>query len=111
MSTPQQLLVILSCSDTLMWYRDLVGQTAPLIRYVPEQAAWLSRERCGYINIIKVCDAAPMPIGYRKLDPAEIIQHRDLLLDAKAPEPWQCVPLVMLGAAAGQCIVIRAAQA
>lgn len=54
----QKKLQILKCSDSMMWYRDMVGETVVLARpanYDPE--VYWSREPAGYINIIHKADA------------------------------------------------------
>ena len=48
-------LKILKCSDSLMWYNDLVGQVVPYIREYDD--CYLSREPAGFLNIIKLTDA------------------------------------------------------
>jgi hypothetical protein len=48
-------LLITQCSDSLMWYRNLVGSTVPFLRQYDD--CYMSREPAGYTNIIKLCDA------------------------------------------------------
>lgn len=48
-------LKIIKCSDSLMWYRNMVGQTVPLLREHPD--CYMSREPDGYANIVKREDA------------------------------------------------------
>lgn len=48
-------LLIKKCSDSMLWYRDLVGQTVPMIKEVDE--GYLSREPAGYTNIVRREDA------------------------------------------------------
>lgn len=48
-------LRITKCSDSLLWYADLVGQQVPLVREIPE--GYLSREPGGFTNIVRKEDA------------------------------------------------------
>jgi hypothetical protein len=51
-------LKIIKCSDSMMWYRDMVGQIITLAK--PEHAdldVYWSREPAGYINIVNKQDA------------------------------------------------------
>lgn len=48
-------LLITGCSDSLLWYSNMVGQTVPLLREYPD--CYMSREPEGYANIIKKYDA------------------------------------------------------
>ena len=48
-------LLIKKCSDTMMWYRDKVGQTVPYEGEWPE--GYKSREDAGYLNIVRFEDA------------------------------------------------------
>ena len=48
-------LKIISCSDSLMWYRDHVDTIVPLLRVYSD--VYLSREPAGYSNIIHLRDA------------------------------------------------------
>lgn len=51
-------LKIIKCSDSMMWYRDKVGEIVTLAK--PEHAdseVYWSREPAGYINIVKKRDA------------------------------------------------------
>lgn len=48
-------LKILSCSDPMLWYAKLIGETVPLLRI--EHSEYISREPAGYINIVKKTDA------------------------------------------------------
>lgn len=51
-------LKIIQCSDSMMWYRDRVGDTVVLARpadYDPD--VYWSREAAGYLNIIHKRDA------------------------------------------------------
>jgi len=57
-------LKIISCSDSMMWYRDKVGEVVPLAK--PEHAdpdIYWSRERAGYINIVYKRDAEVVEVS------------------------------------------------
>ena len=56
-----QALKIVRCSDTLMWYRDKVGETVPLVRKYDD--CYMSREPAGYLNIIRLDDAEIVEIS------------------------------------------------
>jgi len=49
------MLKIITCSDSLMWYRDLVGQEVPLLREYDD--CYMSREPTGFANIVRKQDA------------------------------------------------------
>lgn len=48
-------LRITACSDSSLWYRDLVGQVVPFLRTWPE--GYASREPGGYTNFVRFEDA------------------------------------------------------
>jgi hypothetical protein len=48
-------LLITKCSDSLLWYRDLVGEYVPLLREYDD--CYMSREPAGYANIVRKEDA------------------------------------------------------
>lgn len=48
-------LKIIKCSDSLMWYSNLVGQVVPYVREYSD--CYMSREPAGYLNIVKLEDA------------------------------------------------------
>ena len=48
-------LKIIACSDSLLWYSDLVGQIVPLLREYDD--CYMSREPSGFANIVKKQDA------------------------------------------------------
>lgn len=50
-----QELKILKCSDSHMWYSNLVGQTVPLLREYED--CYMSREPEGFANIVRKEDA------------------------------------------------------
>lgn len=47
-------LRITQCSDSALWYKDLVGSVVPLLAV--ESDCYLSREPSGYTNIVKLED-------------------------------------------------------
>lgn len=51
----KRALRITRCSDPLMWYARLVGQTVPLLGHWPE--GFKSREPAGHVNLVKYWDA------------------------------------------------------
>lgn len=54
---PKRELLIIKCSDSLMWYAGKVGQRVPYIRTIPSEGIHISREPAGYTNIVKMSDA------------------------------------------------------
>lgn len=48
-------LRIKKCSDSLLWYANLVGKDVPFIRELPE--GYLALEPAGYTNIVLKSDA------------------------------------------------------
>lgn len=46
-----RVIYIEKCSDSQLWYRELVGKTVPYIRVIDE--GYLSREPAGYTNIVR----------------------------------------------------------
>ena len=48
-------LKIINCSDSLMWYRDKVGQEVELLYKIGD--CYMSREDSGLANIVLVKDA------------------------------------------------------
>jgi len=53
-------LKIIQCSDSMLWYANLVGQEVPLLKEVDE--GWLSEEPDGYTNIVRRSDAQVIEI-------------------------------------------------
>lgn len=56
-------LKILKCSDSLMWYNNLIGQIVPYVREYHD--CYMSREPAGFLNIVKLQDAE---IIYEEID-------------------------------------------
>jgi len=57
-------LKIISCSDSMMWYRNKVGEVVTLAK--PEHAdpdIYWSREPAGYLNIVKKRDAEVIEVS------------------------------------------------
>lgn len=87
-------LQIIQCSDSLMWYRDLVGAIVPY-RYTSLDTH-MSAEPAGYANIVKIVDAMiiDVPDGYQfytKQTPESSVlseRVRELMVEAgyAAPE-------------------------
>ena len=50
-----KVLLIIDCTDALLWYRDKIGQHVPFVR--EEDDCYLSREDEGYVNIVFKKDA------------------------------------------------------
>ena len=50
-----KMLLIKSCRDTMMWYRDKVGEYVPYLATFND--CYMSREPAGYSNIVKLEDA------------------------------------------------------
>lgn len=51
---PVPRLFIERCSDSAMWYKELVGQIVPL-RFQDEEGFW-ANEPAGYLNVVKLSD-------------------------------------------------------
>ena len=49
------MLKIIKCSDSLLWYSNLVGQCVPYLREYEE--CYMSREPDGFANIVRKEDA------------------------------------------------------
>jgi len=63
-----RMLKIESCSDRLMWYRDMVGETVPLVRAENFDAnSYITRDRDGYTNIVLKSDASLVPLSEQML--------------------------------------------
>lgn len=82
-----QHLIILRCPDTSLWYRAMVGRSVPLLRNLPSERAWLSREQSGLTNIVRHGDALPLPIGFAAAPHDSLIQHGDLIHDGAQLSP------------------------
>lgn len=96
-------IVITRCSDSLMWYRDLVGYMVPVVRDLPNEGCWLSRERSGLLNIVKHRDAIALPNGYDAADPETCLQLQDLILINKL---WTSPKLEQIGTTVrGHCAI------
>ena len=53
-------LLIIKCSDSLMWYQDKVGETVQLVREYED--CYMSREPAGYLNVVRLQDAQVVEI-------------------------------------------------
>lgn len=49
-------LLITSCTDSLMWYRDHIGRIVPLLPRGETSREFLSIEPAGYTNIVMKYD-------------------------------------------------------
>ena len=76
--THGQTLLVVSCSDSLYWYRCSIGKAFPLLRDAGQD--WLSREHSGLTNIIDKRDAVVIPSGYSLVEPSGLMQRADLML-------------------------------
>lgn len=57
-------LKIIDCTDPMMWYRDMVGETVTLARHPDvDQDVYWSREPAGYLNIVHKKDAEVIEIA------------------------------------------------
>lgn len=98
------LLLIIGCTDPLMWYAHLVGHTVPLVRDLPADGCWLSVEPAGLTNIVKHADAARVPDGYTRARPGTVMQQQDLIFEYGR---WRAPCLEQLGATADGLLVVR----
>ncbi len=73
-------LLILSCSDPLLWYRSHIGCLATIVRDLPNEGCWLAREPGGFANIVKHIDAICVPEGFTPATDPLLIERGDLLL-------------------------------
>jgi len=104
-------LLILTCSDHLMWYRHLVGQLVPLVQgLLPEPGCYWSREASGMVNVVKQTDAAPTPSGYSPTRPQDLIQRGDLIAQPSAQGIWRAPTLQEIGKPCEGRVVIRNAS-
>lgn len=97
-------LIITGCHDPLMWYRNLIGKTVPLVRDLPSDQSWLSREPSGLTNIVRHRDALPLPTGWQAAANDTHFQQRDMVL---INGYWKQPALEQIGQPIGQHIVIR----
>ena len=101
-------LIIVACTDPLMWYRDLVGTAVPLLRDMPRELCWLSRDADGLTNVVKHSDAVPMPSGFRQLQPTELLHHRDFVLGpGRVTHEWHVATPEQIGTAVGLRLAMR----
>jgi hypothetical protein len=59
---------IKDCSDSMMWYRDLIGKHVPFVRYSLSDGAVMCREPDGYSNIVKIRDAEIIELKDQEID-------------------------------------------
>jgi len=102
-------LIIVACSDPLLWYRGLVGKAVPLLRDIPREMCWLSKDPEGLTNIVKHCDAVPMPSGFKLLVSTDLLHHRDFVLHPGEPTyQWHVVTPEQIGTQVGARLSMRA---
>lgn len=97
-------LLITGCTDHLMWYSRSVGSIVPLLRDLPDEGCFLSREHSGLTNIVRHKDAVLVPSGYTKAADNTLLQAHDLILNHGR---WSVPLLSQLGTAVAGRIVIR----
>ncbi len=102
-------LLILACSDHLMWYASRVGQLVPMVDgLLPEPNCYWSREPSGLVNIVRQIDAAPTPAGWAPAANDTLIQPGDLIADIHSPQgPWRAASLAEIGSPAHTHTIIR----
>lgn len=99
-------IVITRCPDSLMWYAGKVGHIVPLVRDLPSDGSYLSREPSGLTNIVRHEDAIPLPAGFAAAAADTRVQLRDLiLLDGR----WACPSLADIGRPSTDFVTIRKA--
>lgn len=64
----QFVLKIKNCSDSGMWYSGFVGKYVPFVRQLLSENCFMSREKEGYTNIVKVQDAELIEIVGDEID-------------------------------------------
>lgn len=97
-------ILITGCKDHLMWYSRLVGCMYDLVRDLPEERCYLSREPAGYTNIVRHADAVLVPFGHFPAERGTLIQQHDLVLVRRR---WSLPALDELGTPVEGHIVIR----
>jgi hypothetical protein len=97
-------IVITGCSDQRMWYAGMVGQLVELVRDLPSEHCYLSREHSGYTNIVRHADASTVPAGHVAAEQHTVAQQHDLIL---TNGQWQLATLEQLGTTVVGRIVIR----
>lgn len=100
----QRHIVITQCPDRRMWYAGQVGHTFELVRDLPLEHCYLSREPDGHSNIVRHADALALPAGFAPVDRATRLERHDLVLTSRA---WAPPTLEQIGQLTGGRIVIR----
>lgn len=98
-------LLITKCSNSLMWYRNLVGQVVPLVRYLHDERCWLSREPDGFVNIVRKTDAVVLPPNHFPLQQSLLVQQGDFF--HRGEGQWVQVDFDQIGKPAGRSIMVR----
>lgn len=102
--TDMSKLLILSCSDAMLWYVKHVGQMVPLLRDLPDEQCWLVREPSGFSNILRYRDGVVVPDGYVLAHAELLIEPNDLLLQGRQ---WLQASVDLWGQPAATRSVIR----
>ena len=97
-------LIITRCTDHLMWYRHLTGRVVPIVRDLPAEHCWLSREPSGLTNIVRYHDASPLPQGWDAAANDTSFQRGDMVF---INGQWMQPALERIGTPIGKNIVIR----
>jgi hypothetical protein len=100
-----RMLYIVQCPDHLMWYRRKVGCMVELLRNLPAEECWLSREPSGLTNIVRHVDAVAVPEGWVHVsDRTTLIDQCDRYLRHRL---WVPVAFADWATEVGQRVVIR----
>jgi hypothetical protein len=97
-------LAITSCTDQLLWYAKFVGYLVPLLRDLPGERCWLSREPSGLTNIVHYKDAVLVPSGFTAAGRETVLQQQDLIL---INGQWLSPALELLGTPVTGHLAIR----
>ena len=62
------VIKITNCSDHKLWYSSLVGKYVPFVRHLLSDNCFMSIERDGYKNIVRVQDAELVEITGDEID-------------------------------------------
>lgn len=101
-------LLIVSCSNPLLWYAAHLGAMVPLLRDLPAEQCWLVREPSGYSNVLRYQDGVTVPEGYQPTDQHLLIEPNDLLLKDRK---WLAADVDLWGRPTTNLLVIRRACA
>lgn len=96
--------LITQCTDQHLWYANLVGKSVDVIRELPAEQCWLSREPAGYANIVHYQDGIALPHGFDLAANDTHIQRHDLVLVGRR---WHLPRLEQIGTPVANQYVIR----